>query len=35
MEIRDMFLGFDFDRNEAFALLMQWLDRQVYEHAST
>ena len=35
MEIRDMFMGFDFDKSEAFSLLLQWLDNQVYEHAST
>jgi ABC-type proline/glycine betaine transport system substrate-binding protein len=35
MEMIDWFQKFDFSRDEAMALLMQFLDGQVYQHAST
>ena len=35
MEIRDMFIGFDFNRVEAMQLLIRFLDGAEYEHAST
>jgi len=35
MEIRDMFMNFDFNRQEAFTLLLVHLDALELDHAST